>query len=355
MTQLHRKPRHQDSDGRQRNILAAAASGVAQFITASGADAESVFVAAGVDERDLGNPKVALDLGDYVSMFELASQATGNGNFGLDFGQKYRPEMLGLIGEIAIAAPTLGAAVDHLARLFPFHQQATETRMSRDESGLLRLEYRILDGSIVLRRQDAELTMGMFANVFRHCLGHDWTPDEVHFEHPRPEQWQQHEQAFDAQVHFGQRTNALIFRDRFLDRRMPRGDMARLDRLQGELRKVAPSCGTPTFWDRVRGEIRSRLPDGYPHVEDVAQALGLARWTFQRRLAETGHSFSDAVEAVRRDLAGLYLGQLHVPLADIAQLLGYSEPSAFNRAFARWHGVPPGKARGARLPPAGTV
>jgi len=324
----------------QHNILAAAACGITDFIERQGGRSHRVMLRAGIDERALERPTLALDLGAYVAMMEVAARDTGNDNFGLLYGQQFQPEMLGLIGAVALASPTLGAALDNLARLFPFHQQATETRFRRD-GGLLRLEYRILDGRVVERRQDAELTMGMFANVVRACLGPAWMPEEVHFEHPRPEAWRQHEAVFDAPVHFGQRTNALVLRDRDLDRRMPAGDLARLATLSGTLVGIARGTGNPGLLDRLKAEIRACLPEGYPYIEDVAGALGTARWTLQRRLGEEGLVFSDVVEQVRRDLAAVYIRQPHVPITDIGFLLGYSEVSAFSRAFRRWYGVSP--------------
>ena len=76
---------------------------------------------------------------------------------------------------------------------------------------MMRLEYQIYSSEIVERRQDAELSLGMFANVIRDCGGSRWAPVEVHFEHARPEFWREHETAFDAPVYFSQPTNALVF------------------------------------------------------------------------------------------------------------------------------------------------
>ena len=93
--------------GVQHNILAAAASGVADFITRQGGHPDDVFTSVGVEEKALGQPNVALDLRAYVAMMEVAARDTGNDNFGLLFGRQFTPEMLGLIGSIALAAPTL--------------------------------------------------------------------------------------------------------------------------------------------------------------------------------------------------------------------------------------------------------
>jgi AraC-like DNA-binding protein len=332
----------------ERNILAAAAYGVHDFISQHGVDPQQVLSDAGVEGRLLENPKVALDLGSYVDMMELAAARTGNDNFGLRFGLQFKPERLGLIGGIAVASPSLGGAVANLAELFPYHQQATETRLVRDDQ-FLRLEYRILDGRIVERRQDAELTLGMFVNVFRHCLGSHWAPCEVHCEHLKPEGWREHERAFDAPVHFGQRTNAIIFRDWDLSRRMPQGDLHRLGQLRNELIGVAGGTGAVSFLDKLKGEIRSRLPAEAMSITAVADAMGLPRWTFQRRLAEYGLNFSDLVDLVRRELAAIYIRQHHVAVTDIAFALGYSELSALSRAFRRWYGASPQQLR-ARCP-----
>lgn len=318
------------------NVLAAAASGVIDFIDSHGGNAETVLHRAGIDVSWLTDPTLPLDLAAYVQMMEESAAQTGNGNFGLWYGQQFQPQNLGLIGGVTLAAPTLLSALEALAGLFPYHQQVTHTAF-REAGGMVALEYRILDGAILARRQDAELTMGMFVNVLRAVFGPTWAPEEVHFEHPRPEQAQEHARAFQAPLHWGQRTNALIFKRPAEDIAMPGADIKQMDRLRRQLLHAAHgSAGEVPLIRRVQAEIRSRLVDGTPYIEDVADALDIRRWTLQRALADEGVSFSDMVEQVRHQLARLYVQQTHVPIADIAFLLGYSEISAFSRAFTRW-------------------
>jgi AraC-like DNA-binding protein len=329
----------------QRNVLAAATTGFREFMLRNGGATENVLSRAGLEEDQLSDINRPLDLGSYVHMMELAAEDTGNDNFGLWFGQQFKPEMLGLIGAIAIASPTLGAALGNLARLFPYHQQATHTAFTR-QGELMSLEYRIIDGGIVERRHDAELTLGMLVNVLRHCLGTNWAPEEIHFEHPKPGEWRQHSQAFSAPVYFGQHTNALIFRDDRLHQRMPQGDLHKANSLCDELVKISGGIGILSLLDHVKGEIRSRLPDGIPYVETIADAVGMQRWTLQRRLADYGLSFSGAIDLVRRELAARHIRQRYVSILEMSDILGYSELSAFSRAFRRWFGVSPQKYRG---------
>jgi AraC-like DNA-binding protein len=71
-------------------------------------------------------------------------------------------------------------------------------------------------------------------------------------------------------------------------------------------------------------------------------------WTLRRRLAEEGLTFRGLVEEVRKGLARVYVRQRHIPLSEIAFLVGYSEASAFSRAFHGWYGVSPQAYRSAQ-------
>jgi len=328
-------------------VLAAATTGFTEFVSRNGGVPDRVFSGVGLSEDHFSDVNRPLDLASYVQMMELAALDTCNETFGLMYGQQFKPEMLGLIGAIAIASTTLEAALVNLARFFPYHQQATHTAFRR-HGELMRLEYRILDGGIIERRQDAELTLGMFLNVLRHCLGAQWSPEEIHFEHPKPGECRQHRQAFSAQVHFGQRTNAIIFRRERLTQRMPQGNLHRASLLCDQLVRIGGGTGVVSLLDRVKGEIRCRLPEGIPLVEAVADAIGLQRWTLQRQLARYGLNFSNVIDLVRRELAERHIRQRYVPILEISNTLGYSELSAFSRAFRRWFGVSPQSFR-ARL------
>jgi AraC-like DNA-binding protein len=338
----------QPAPSKPGHVLAAVCCGIDHFIRAEGADPDRVLGKAGVDDRVLADPLAAVSLASFVEMMEGGARETGNGHFGLIFGQQFQPLSLGLIGELALTAPNAGAALAAFAKLFPLHQQNTETRLVA-EGGLLRLEYRILDGKIWARRQDAELTMGMFANVARQVLGPAYALEDVWFEHPRPEQSRAHERAFDAPVFFSSPTNAISFRARGLDRKLPGADPARFATIAARLKDIGGAPAEMTLEASVCNEIRRLLPEGYPPVEAIAENLGFARWTLQRRLAERGVSFSDCVDQVRAKLGRLYLAQPQLSIGTISDLLGYSEISAFSRAFRRWYGAAPETIRKQQL------
>ncbi|MCC2688294.1 MAG: Transcriptional regulator, AraC family [Rhizobiaceae bacterium] len=328
-------------------VLAAAATGLVDFIEAHCGDVDSIFGNSGIAPDMAGAPTLKVKLSSYCRLFEEAARQVRparfrQGNFGLWFGQQFRPRDLGMWGYAAVSAPTLGAALDNLVRLFHFHQESSWMRLAAGADGLMRLEYQIYSSEIVERRQDAELSLGMFANVIRDCAGSKWAPVEVHFEHPRPDGWEEHETAFDAPVYFSQRTNALLFPPELLRRPMPGSDLQLMSMMETCLESLGSRRGGDEgLADRVKTAIRVSLPNGYPNLDRIAAELRVTPASIQREFAERGITYKDAVELTRQNLARMYLEQRMLSLTEIAMLLGYSELSAFTRAFTRWTGASP--------------
>lgn len=322
-------------------VLATVTVGLASFIAAQGGDPDGVFGRAGFPIDLDRQPNSPISLAGYCRVLDEAAQRTQNENFGLWFGRQFPPEALGLLGYLAVSSPTLGQALENMVAHFPSHQGNSLFRLACGPR-VSRLEYRVHDGAILDRRQDAELSLGMFCNVFRRALGTAWAPLKVEFEHPRPGAWRDHGTAFQAEVAFEQAGNALVFRSDALMRPMPDADARLLaivrqsmELLQRERR------GALRLADRVKAEILALLPQGEPRLEQVSERVHLPAWTLQRRLSEEGATFKTLLEEVRRTLARALLEEGRLSISELAFRLGYTEVSTFSRAFVRWYGVPP--------------
>lgn len=331
-------------------VVAAAASGVCGMISAAGGDIGRVFGAANLAVDNLDDPAALLDLNTYCTLFDEAARQTGLDSFGLRFGRSYRVETLGALGEVALRSPTLGAALQSFCRYFPAQQEHSTLRLASEDGELMRLEYQIRDGRIARRRQDAELAIATFINLFRECLGPDWSPEHVEFEHARAADPGEHRGLLGAPVDFAQPTNAVLFRRSALTVPMPAADPARLIAPEAALLNRMAGARPDNFIGRLTQEIRVGFATGDATIETIARRLGHSRTTLYRRLATKGLDFTALSQRLRQEQAELYVAQPHIPLTEIASLLGYSELSAFSRAFRRWTGISPAafRAREAR-------
>ena len=118
--------------------------------------------------------------------------------------------------------------------------------------------------------------------------------------------------------------------------------------LEGQAAGIA---GSPmdSVATRVRAVLRGRIGSGSANVGPIARQLAMAARTLQRHLAAEGVSFKELVDLARQDVAERLLADRSLSVAEVGYLIGFSEPSAFHRAFKRWRGMTPVEYRRAHV------
>jgi AraC-like DNA-binding protein len=91
----------------------------------------------------------------------------------------------------------------------------------------------------------------------------------------------------------------------------------------------------------VQHALMTRLEGGDTRIERLARELAMSPRTLQRKLAGEGASYQELLDAARREAAVRLLAQPALSAAEVAYMVGYSEPAPFHRAFKRWFGTTP--------------
>jgi AraC-like DNA-binding protein len=156
---------------------------------------------------------------------------------------------------------------------------------------------------------------------------------------------------FRCPIRFGAQANTASFPVEGLSRPLADADPAlcamlelHADRMMARLPKGQP------LLDDLRRWIGQNLADGEPSLPIAAESLGLSERTLRRRLQDRGTSFQALLDEARAQGASDYLANTDLAVEEIAFLLGFSEASAFRRAYVRWHGqpIPPRRTLAAR-------
>jgi AraC-like DNA-binding protein len=178
---------------------------------------------------------------------------------------------------------------------------------------------------------------------------------EAHYQCARPDTGPDRATVLGCPVRYGAPETRLVMFRSALERPLPRHDPSLFAYLERHAATVlARASATGPTRDRVRRLITEALRHGEPSQAEVSRRLALSERTLQRRLREEATSFAEILDAVRSELSQLYLREANLAAGEVAFLLGYSEPSAFHRAFRRWTGVTPQAFRSSRSarPPA---
>ena len=330
-------------------ISVAAMSGWLETVTAAGKSPDPILAALGLDRVVLDNPEAFVPSAIFARLLEEAARQTGDDVFGLHFGERFDPKNIGPLAYVVINSPTILAGIENGARYFKVHNQDVTTSLEVAGERVY-IRYRFTDLGLDSPRQHNEYSMAVMLNTARLVAGSDWTPREVHFAHHSPTQVQEHSRIFRAPVLFGCPTNALVVEREFLDRHVPAADKRLYRILQRYLEHVlADVPREDKLLAAVRKTIAEAMREGEPTLKRVAKKLALSQRTLERRLKERGPGFKKLMGDTRRRFAINYLKDRDHTLTQIAFLLGYSEVSAFNRAFKRWTGATPLKYRQTKI------
>lgn len=260
-------------------------------------------------------------------------------------GEGIRLTGIGVLGEAVAPRRTLGEALRTFARGFPVLQ--SNSTVSLDVTGdEAHVSYRVLDPRIWPRRADAELTLGLIRSICnRYGVPRDAIQD-LCFEHETDRDLRALARHLGRMPRFGQDENRITFRAEVLSHRLrvePQGDpldsARRLDGALIDLRRQTPVA------QRVHALILAQIGRGSVNQGHVAAQLGMSERSLRRALAAEGQSFHEILEECRRAHGFALLVRSDRLFGEIALLLGYSDQTAFSRAFSRWYGASPRELR----------
>lgn len=303
---------------------------------------------AGFDARALLGPEPGgrehfVPLATWQALLAKAQAADPRPALGLRVAQCIGPRHFGVVGYAALSCKTLAEA---LLRLERYHASVYDVNLAqiqwRPEG--VRVEWGVERG-----RPGAlvdETAIAAVVHLARALTGQDWPLDEVWFVNPPPDDLAPYEAFFQAPVRFGQPVTMLAFPARYLGLPLRESDPALLALLDAQAEDLLRQMSDlPLVVQAWRRSLITLIREGRATLAELASLHHTSTRSLQRKLSEHGTSFQQLLDHTRRLLAEEYLRRQDLDLAEIALLLGYSEQSAFTRAFRGWTGHAPAQWR----------
>lgn len=302
----------------------------------------------GVAPSDILPPDLALDGGDKLARFSAeaycqllikSAERLQDPWLGLHLGQTIHPSHLGALGYVLSACENLGAALQRIQRYHRLMHDINPVR-HRIEGGNLELQWGTSQGKPGALFDEAGIAG--IVQFGRDLCGQTLALALVDFVNPPPTDPRPYQAFFGCPVRFGQAITRLAIPVSSLMAPLRQPDSTLLQLMEEQVdAAMAQLPGAGDLAEMTRRVVAHLAPRGTPELEQVAQELRLSPRIFYRRLADQGLNFRDLREAALRQVAELHLRDPRLTLAEVAALLGYSEQSAFTRAFKRWSGMSP--------------
>lgn len=319
---------------------------IAAVLRESGHDAAAVLVAAGLEPGAFDHPERRIAFHVAADLIRRGALLTGAEDFGLRVGARFELEALGLLGHLVWRAPTVGAALQELNRFLHLQDRGSVSYLRPAQEGVVSLGYSIFDPDTPAAGLVYDLVLAMGMSLLRRLAGARFRAIEVWLPHAGPSLPQPYGRAFGAALRFDAPRAEIHFAADWLSAPLAGADTMQHERVQRAI-ALAEARDAPDLVGRARAAVRVLLLTGNASATSIAAALGLHERTLRRRLRAEGQTLQRVVALARFDVARQLLHETRLPLADIADALGYAEASAFVRAFHGWAGCTPGHWRGA--------
>jgi len=309
---------------------------------ADGVDKGALLRAIGLDRSGPVDPAHMIDDTVYYAFLEQVAAADPQGTtIPLRAGAAMRCDDYGAFGLAWKSATTLRGSYDRAERYALVLTSVSTYKVEETADGAFMHLRREGERRLGLRLSN-EATIASIASISREAASRPFQPEAVYFKHTAPASIADHEAYFGCPVHFDSDRDAMLVSEDTLRTPNKLGDLGLSRFFDTHLAAELEAVGDGAALDRrVRDYVSKGLSEGAPALSVVADHLGMSERTLQRRLSEQGCSYQTLVDDSRRQLAHRLLRDTDFSLIEVAFMTGYSEQSAFTRAFARWTGQTP--------------
>jgi AraC-like DNA-binding protein len=311
-----------------------------EYLEKEGFDLKAILDRAGIAQSALAGTKTRFPKGKFQALWEAAREATGDPAIALRVSTMVKTNTLGIIGYLTLASESRRDAFELVKGLTPLLWEDVECELESDgDVAFVRCR---TDRDLQASRFTTEYAIGLTITMSRVLGAGRSDPLEARFSYPAPPYADEYERILRLPVRFDAGADGVLFPISMMDTLNPSADAALKQLLEryaaDQLAKIPTSA---RFSQRVRASIRSMLPMGTLTADIVATQLRMSERTLRRRLQDEGTSYQEILDEVRAQLARHYLTKEKRGIDEVGFLLGFSDQSAFTKAFRRWTGQTP--------------
>lgn len=314
---------------------------LASILLNTGVSVEELARASGVSVHAIISATfVSYD--DGLRLWEAVARLTGDPAVGLHAGARTTLDQFSVLGSMFVHARDLRDALERVVRFLPLVIRPARIELREDERGEV-----FCYQSPSTARHGVDAMLAAVVKLARECTEREIVPLTVAFQSDIPCDTAPYESYFGVRPTWRQPTSGLLFGRDDLSAPMRGADVALTALLEQHatalLEQGAP--GQSPFEARLQVAILACIADGDASIGTVARRLGTSVRSLQRRLSDDATCFSEAREKALHERAVELLAREELSIDAIATKLGFSSRTTFERAFRRWSGRSPARAR----------
>ncbi|MBK1825415.1 helix-turn-helix domain-containing protein [Haloferula rosea] len=298
------------------------------FLAKGGADMARLEAMAGLRPGLMDDPESLLPLNWAGDFLDDVGRREGIVGFGARVGAEARIDRMGCFGGLLANSLTLKQLLDRLRKLVPLANSGAKVWLTRDQANVsLHLQHRMSSG----RAEADGFALLILIDAVRMALGPEWRPRRFTLDSDAGDLAEL--EALSGGRRLGESSHVSL--------EIPAFELHRAI-LRERFQDTAPMNSPPRdLIASLEAGVEAGLGRPVPTIEGAAVMANMSRRSLQRHLALNQTSYREVVDRLRHRHAIRLLGEMDVPVVEISEFLGYSNPANFTHAFRRWTDLSP--------------
>ena len=324
-------------------IRSGALDGFEQLVKDLNGDPETLLDKCGLSSQDLKAPDTMIPFNIMVELLELSASQLDKPDFGLTLGIQQDVDALGNLGLLMLHCTNVREALTSTQRYIAAHSQAEYWRLI-ELGDLAYLERFSVSQEVSHARQFKELSFGVCLKLMKTIIKGSVVMERLEFAHAPISDIAVYKRLFGCDVLFNQEHDRLVVKRHYLDYEIETLSTDNKQRLEQGLLTTLSQYGDD-IERQITAIILQSLGGQTLNLESVAKLLNMNKRTLQRRLKVNQLSFKSILSNVRLKTACWHLEASSMDITLLSEILGYSDISAFSKAFKQETGLAPLKWR----------
>ncbi|SEA45182.1 AraC family transcriptional regulator [Microbulbifer marinus] len=320
-------------------IRSGALAGFNLLVPQLGGDPSALLTRVGLPADCVRRPDILIPIATLTELLNLCADELRCNDFGLRLANMQGVRILGALGKLLLHDGDLGAALAATHRYMVLHNQADHWRIQMDGDELIAQRIDHFEEPLAAQ-QYRELAMGAGYRLIQDLAGEDIRPRRVTFRQQPVSPQQCYRDFFNCDVLFGEERDSLVFDAEILQRPLRRPG-SRLNHYFEEFTQQLLREYRGDIALQVRTLILQTLGAQQHGLAQIAELINIPPRTLQRRLREAGTSFKQLLQDARMETARWHLRASSIDINLLSASLGYTDISAFSKAFRVVHGCSP--------------
>ncbi len=306
-----------------------------------GVKPEAIFNSCDIHYPLIESQSTGIPLHNIADLLEKSARHCNDPFLGFHIAQRFHYESAGITILTMLAASNVEEGIKTLSHYDQYIDQAIVTSLDIGSQCSV-FSFSFVNPRNVVTHQLTEFLLILFVGMLNKGTRLNMPVQEVNFCHSSKNIATPLQEFLNAPIQYNQTENKVIFANSFLKESFYTSNETLFEILTSYLKDYFEAFDKESqLVSTVYREIIRQTSTSTPNIGQVASSIGMSERTLRRHLSNEGISFQEAKNIARRKWARYYLAKSSMSLTEIAFELGFSELSAFSRAFRHWVGETP--------------